>query len=71
MRPAITVCPKRVKPVPVSTTASPVTVTAEVAVNRLWVQVIGAVVAKGNLSSRVPRTIKLRKLNDRIRGGAA
>ncbi|MGZ0788063.1 hypothetical protein ACXM5X_34600, partial [Pseudomonas saponiphila] len=67
---AMTICPKGVKTVPVSTTTSPVTVTAEVAVNRLCSQVIDDSVAIGSLSKQVPKMINNAKLTLRIMGGA-
>ena len=68
---AITVSPNVVKTVPVSTTTKPVTVTAEVAVNRLCIHEIGCVVMPGSIRSEVPMNITPKKLKERISGGAA
>ena len=68
---AIIVCPNRVNEVPVSIITKPVTVTADVAVNRLCSQVIGKFVEIGNIKSSVPIKIKHIKLPARISGGAA
>ena len=68
---AITVSPNVVNAVPVSTTTSPVTVTADVAVKRLSANVIGCVVIPGSRSNNVPMIITAKKLRDNMSGGAA
>ena len=57
---AMTACPKPVKAVPVSTTASPVTVTAEVEVNSASDRLIPAVFASGVHRINPPRTTIVR-----------
>ena len=60
--PTITACPKPLQWVPVSTTARPVTVTAEVAVNAAASGEVGAPgwVAHGSISSSVPVEMTIR-----------
>lgn len=60
MRNIITVCPNNVKAVPVSTTIKPVTVTAEVAVNKVSNHEIVCVVAIGSFNNTVPITIRIK-----------
>ncbi len=64
-------CPYTVKVVPVSTTAKPVTVTADVEVKTLCTQEMGTCVAIGSLSKQVPSAMSKRKPPHKISGGAA
>ena len=64
IRARITHWPKTVKAVPVSMTISPVTQTAEVAVNNASIQgMVWAVVEAGIFSRTVPERITRKKLN--------
>ena len=71
MSPRITTCPKGVQKVGVSTVISPVTQTAETAVNRAGMNVSasGSVCETGSISSPAPSTMTLRKANGTLRTG--
>jgi hypothetical protein len=64
MRVRMTILPKRLKAVAVSTTMSPVTQTAEVAVNQASIKerLFPSADAKGSVNSRVPRIMITWKL---------
>lgn len=64
-----TASPKEVSTVPGSKTLKPVTVVAEVATKIASVHEIGAVVANGNFSSKVPIRIRMKKLPEINNGG--
>jgi len=70
IRMRITICPKKEKQAPVSTTVSPVTQTAEVDVKRASMKEISPdVVEKGSMRRNAPASIAAIKLNIRKEAG--
>ena len=69
MNVSITICLKSVNVVLISKTLRPVTVVVEVAVNKATVDVVGCIVAIGNLNSKVLMKIRRRKLPAMTIGG--
>lgn len=65
----ITISPNKVKELPVSITANPVTVVAEAAVNKASIQDIECVVAIGSFNKNVPSKIKQNKIKINNLGG--